>query len=99
MLDKANIAADTDFRQKKEETAKNAKKEQLGAREQLTARDHVAGSGRKSPLPGNSMPPGSSPQRLAPFYDGRIFWRTDRLIFWTDGFLDGRFQKKFLTDS
>ena len=27
MLDKANIAADTDFRQKKEETAKNAKKD------------------------------------------------------------------------
>ena len=40
-----------------------------------------------------------SPQRIASFYDGRIFWRTDILIFWTDGFLDGRFQKEFLTDS
>ena len=73
MLDKANIAADTNFRQKKEETAKNAKKERLGAREHPTARDHVAGSGRRSLLPGNSMPPGSSPQRLASFYGGRIF--------------------------
>ena len=40
----------------------------------------------------------SSPQRIAPFYDGRIFWRKNILIFWTDGFLDGRFQKKFWTD-
>ena len=27
------------------------------------------------------------------FFDGQI-----GLIFWTDGYLDGRFQKKFLTD-
>ena len=49
-----------------------------------------------------SISPQDSPQQIAPFYDGRIFGRTDILIFWTDGFLDGRFQKKvfngFLTD-
>ena len=38
----------------------------------------------------------ASPQRLSPFYDRRIFRRTNRLIFLTDGFFDGLFQKKIL---
>ena len=44
------------------------------------------------------MAPLPRPQWIAPFHDGRIFGRTDQLIFWPNEFFRLTVSKKFPTD-